>query len=161
MSKLSFRDLSLVEVRRLIAAADDGMYLILDSRESFEEKLVWWKPKSSGYTTSLLDAGIYPKEKADAAERNRGSDIAVPLRRILDNAVIEVAVPASCKTSLVGEHHEPVPATETCICGHPWDDHEGYDLHPGSTACRFQSHDQWGNNGCGCSLFQLKEKPHA
>jgi hypothetical protein len=47
-------------------------YYIQDSRTYVGNCCLWWRPKSSGYTTNLNDAGIYPL----AETRHRETDIA-------------------------------------------------------------------------------------
>lgn len=51
-------------------------FYILDARTVVGNCALWWCPNGSGYTTQLEEAGLY--EEADAKERRRDTDIAIP-----------------------------------------------------------------------------------
>jgi len=65
-------------------------YYIWDTRSVVGNCILWWRKESCGYTCNLDDAGQYDEDEAFRIERNRGTDVAVPVDMVQANKVTHV-----------------------------------------------------------------------
>lgn len=80
------------------------LYYILCRESPQGDDALWWRPKGSGYTVRVDDAGLYTEEEAARIERIRGTDIAVPADVVREAAVRVVPVGS------VAQYNEPTLA---------------------------------------------------
>ncbi len=66
-----------------------GFY-VRDSRSYVGNCVLWWAKGRSGYTTHLDEAHVFTEEEAAAAQRNRETDVAMPVRAARAAASMQV-----------------------------------------------------------------------
>jgi len=69
-------------------------YIVCLEQKSREGTLLFWRPDSKGYTSSLEEAGIYDKEFADDMNMKR-RDIALTKKQLKDMCEIYTVVDCS------------------------------------------------------------------
>jgi len=57
-------------------------FLILYRGQNGAGEALWWRPKRSGYTNDVAEAGRYTQEEADSIASTRGDDFPVSLADI-------------------------------------------------------------------------------
>ena len=60
----------------------EDLFYLQDSRSYVGNDVLWWRHGGSGYTTNLLEAGTYTKDKAQAQHNSRETDIPWPKKYI-------------------------------------------------------------------------------
>lgn len=69
-----------------------GKFFIFHDCGPVRNFVLWWKPESNGYTTNLMDAGLYSEADARGIERGRKEDVAIPAHEVLAHAETTVSI---------------------------------------------------------------------
>ena len=73
----------------------DNYYVICLEQKSSEGTLLFWKPESRGYTSSLEDAGLYSKDFADHINK-KGRDIALTKKQLQEMCFVKIYTVVDC-----------------------------------------------------------------
>lgn len=60
----------------------EDSFFYIQCTDADGDLVLWWKPKCSGYTSRIEEAGLYTRDEAAAIKRARGTDIPWPVSQI-------------------------------------------------------------------------------
>jgi hypothetical protein len=94
--------------RRIMNVKPDDFFVVSIDRSRGNNEMTFWRKNRSGYTTDLLEAGIYPRKDAESL-RLRGKDVPVSCREIIDMCRAQFVVSVSHFDRIAGDQKDVSP----------------------------------------------------
>lgn len=94
--------------KKLFNAGPTDCFMLSLDHSRRHDLLLFWRPEARGYTSNLLQAGVYSAAEADGL-RTRGKSCPVPVVKVVAFMVPEVTVCRSRFDELAGKHKHEEP----------------------------------------------------